>query len=132
MDRNKPASSPAPPAAKPEARSRLTNGRQTFLVPVDGRSVPARRWRDLFRQFMAETGGKNEALVRSLASLCLQRDLIDVRLAKGEPVDTQELIRVCGAISRLMSKLGLVADEPTEDATQEVISMLRANSEAPP
>lgn len=112
---NSPADSRVPAAAKKTARSRLTNGSQTFLERLDGRGVLARRWRDLYWDFLAQTGGKNETLVRTLTSLCVQRDAIDVRLARGEPVETADLIRVAGAISRLMTKLGLVADADADN-----------------
>ena len=129
---NSPTDSRVPAAAKPTARARLSNGKQTFLERLDGRSLTARRWRDLYRDFLTQTGGKNEALVRVLTSLCVQRDIIDVRLARGESVDTQDLIRVAGAISRLMTKLGLVEEEPPFDATEQLISAVRGNSEARP
>src|SRR5688572_20054933 len=114
---NKPADNRAPAAAKSTARSRLTNGSALFLERLDGRGRDACRWRDLYGHFLAQTCGKNEPLVRVLTSLCLQRDVIDVRLARGEPVDTADLVRVAGAISRIMSKLGIIADEPVEDGT---------------
>ena len=139
-EKTKAADSPAPSripaaryaAAKPEARARISNGRQMFLERLDGRSREARRWRDLFCGFMDQTQGRNETLVRALASLCLQRDLIEVRMARGEAVETGDLIRVCGAISRLMTKLDLVAGEPVEDGTPQAIANLRAQFEAAP
>lgn len=107
----KPADSKSLVERKPTACSRITNGNQLF-VGVDGRTRDARRWRDLFRQFMAETGNRNETLCRSLASMVIMREALDAALAKGEPVDPQDLIRVCGAISRLMTKLNLVEEPP--------------------
>lgn len=130
--KSKPATSAIPAAAKPTARSRLSNGRQMFLERLDGRSIAARRWRDLFCQFMAQTGGRNEIMVRTLASLCLQRDLIDMRLAKGEDVDAGELIKLSGEIRRVMGRLGIVEEPPIEDATEQARALLRQHFEARP
>ena len=116
-------------AVKPTARSRVTNGKQLFVADVDGRSRQARRWRDLYRDFHGQTGGRHEVLVRTLASLCLQREEIDSRLARGEPVDTSELVSVAGAISRLSSKIGIISDledESVEDGTAAAIAAARA------
>ncbi len=38
-------------------RSRVTNGKALFLERVDGRSLTARRYRDLYQAFMADLGG---------------------------------------------------------------------------
>jgi hypothetical protein len=125
----KPADSARLVAAKPTARARVSNGSQLFLDRVDGRSAAARRWRDLYRGFLTQTGGRNEVMVRTLASLCLQRDVIDARLARGELIDSSELVSVAGAISRLATKLGIVTDEPIEDGTADAIRALRAQRE---
>lgn len=125
--KTKPADSPSPAAAKPTARARVSNGKQTFLERVDGRSLAARRWRDLFRTFMAETGGRNEPMVRMLASLCLQRDLMDVRLAKGEDVEAGELVKLSGEIRRVMARLGIVEADEEIDGTDAAIAALRTH-----
>ncbi len=38
-------------------RSRVTNGKALFLERVDGRSLTARRYRDLYQAFIADLGG---------------------------------------------------------------------------
>lgn len=107
-------------------RSRLTNGSALHLSGVDGRSREARRWRDLYRQYMAETSGRHEQLCRTLASLVLQREVLDAALARGESVSIDDLLRLAGAISRTLARLGLVADtaEPV-DYTNEAIRLMR-------
>lgn len=110
-------------------RSAITNGTR---VGIDLRTAAGRRWRDLLADAMRQTGGRNESLCRQLATLTVRREQLDAEVAAGEPVDPQDLIRVCGAISRLMRLLGLVEEAPIEDATDEVISMLRASHEARP
>jgi len=92
-------------------RSAIANG----ALGVDQRTKTGRRWRDLFLHYMGETGGKREQECRSLSSLVLTRESLDAALARGEPVDPMDLVRVCGAISRALVRLGLVdADEPDE------------------
>src|SRR5680860_541548 len=106
-------------------RSAVTNGSR-LGIGIDGRTRQARRWRDVYTDLMARTGSRHEQLCRSLASLVLQREQLDADLARGETVDTDELIRVVGAISRLTTKIGIVADEPVPDATEEVVRHIRA------
>ena len=43
--------------AKPEARSRVSNGKDLFLDGVDGRSAIARRYRDILAQLTSDIGG---------------------------------------------------------------------------
>ena len=43
--------------AKPEARSRVSNGKDLFLDGVDGRSVIARRYRDILAQLTSDISG---------------------------------------------------------------------------
>ncbi|MGH6737073.1 MAG: hypothetical protein ACRECX_13505 [Methyloceanibacter sp.] len=105
-------------------RSRITNGSR-LGYGIDLRTRSGRRWRDLLRYYMAETGGRNETLVRTLATLVVTRERLDSAVARGEPVDVSSLIRVSGAISRLTSKLGLVVEAPPEDGTQAAIRALR-------
>ena len=105
------------------SRSRIANG----ALGIDLRTRTGRRWRDCYLELMAQTGGRHVQMVRSLASLIVQREKLDADLARGEPVDSDELLRLCGAISRLMARVGLVADdEPGEgpDVTAEVIARI--------
>lgn len=115
---------------KPTARSRVTNGKRLHAGGVDGRSRQARRWRDHFRSYLAQTGGRHPDLCRALASLLVQRELLDARLASGESVDPLELVRVVGAIGRVMAQAGIVADDDDArepyDATEEAIARLEA------
>jgi hypothetical protein len=52
------SASAAPARAKPEARSRVSNGKAVFLDSVDGRrSALARRYRDILAQLVSDIGG---------------------------------------------------------------------------
>src|SRR4051794_12312515 len=52
----KPADSRLPVAGKAQARSRLSNGRE-LLPDVDGRSLVARRYRDIMGAVASDQGG---------------------------------------------------------------------------
>ncbi len=111
-------------------RSRLGNG-SILPAGVDGRSSAARRWKEIFRDSMAQTGGVRDSLCRSLASLTVQREALDAALARGESVDTALLVKLSGEIRRTMTRLGL-DEEPAEDGTAQAIAALRASAEARP
>jgi hypothetical protein len=55
----KPTASPVPMAGKAQARSRLSNGRDV-LPDVDGRSVVARRYRDIIGAVVFDQGGAEQ------------------------------------------------------------------------
>ena len=107
-------------AMPPRSRSRLANGHLGF----DMRTKQGRRWRDLFIDAMRQTGGRNESLCKQLATLTMQRELMDATVARGEVVDAMDLVRVAGAISRLTRMLGIVDEHEPIDATQEVIKAI--------
>jgi hypothetical protein len=58
---NKPLSSRSPTLAKPTARSRLTNGKE-LLPGVDGRSLWARRFRDVLALHLSDLGGEGQSV----------------------------------------------------------------------
>lgn len=129
--RKQPADSAIPTAAKKQARARISNGSQLFFDRIDGRTRVARRYRDLYAAFLSQTGGRNDVMVRTLASMCLQREQMDSAIARGEEVDPLNLIRVCGAISRLMTKLCIVDDLPAEDGTAQAIATITGGEARP-
>src|SRR5205823_4912928 len=73
----KPTASRVPTAGKAQARSRLSNGRHV-LPDVDGRSVVARRYRDIVGAVVSDQGGAEhlsearlQLIRRSAQLLCL-------------------------------------------------------------
>jgi hypothetical protein len=115
--KNKPLTTPRSRRYKPEARSSITNGKRLFGSNIDGRSRTARRWRDIYHQHLEQTGGVGETLCRSLASLIVQREMLDATMVRGDYVDPLLLVRVTGAIARTLQRLGLVGGEP--EATRQ-------------
>lgn len=101
-----------PVRCKSKGRSALTNGKTLFVDRTDGRSREARRWRDLYRQFCDQAPGSNEQLCRSLATLIMQRELLDAAAARGDLIDPLHLVRITGAIHRTLAFLDDIQGEP--------------------
>lgn len=97
---------------KPTARSRKTNGKAAFLGKVDGRSVVARRQRDLERAYAAELGGDltiwQRVKVAQAAALTVRAEQLQAAIAGGDPeIDDEDLVRVANALRRELADLGL-------------------------
>jgi hypothetical protein len=103
---------PASSARKPEARSRVTNGKE-LLANIDGRSTEARRYRDLCFSFADDLGGASSlmeaqrALVRQAASLVVQSERLASAAIRGELVSDEQQTRVANALGRTLNRLGI-------------------------
>ncbi len=103
-------------AIAPRARSRRTNGKR-YITPVDGRLAPARRLRDIRHSLIARIGGEPTAhqimMIESASSVQVQLELMRVKQAKGEVVDSVILIKLANALRRHLRDLALSeADVP--------------------
>ena len=89
-------------------RSAMANG-STILSDVDGRSTEARRFRDLVINLAEDLGGlaglseHDAALVRHAATLMMQSEGMQRAAVRGEPVDTEALVRVTNALTRTLN-----------------------------
>ena len=76
---------------------------------VDGRSASARRFRDLYQGFCRDLGDDpseaDKALARSAAALAVNGELLQAKLAAGEAVDPDELVRNANGLARVMAAL---------------------------
>jgi hypothetical protein len=94
------------PTARLTSNDKVSNGR---LMPksVDMRSVAGRRFRHLVQGLEAElTGCASETaktLIRQIAAVQLQTELLQAKIVKGEPIDTDMMVRLSGEHRRLMS-----------------------------
>src|SRR5262245_53824663 len=77
--------------------------RRDRRVVVDGRTKAARRWRSLYTGYLAKAP-QQEQLCRQAATV-LQREQLDVKLARGEDVNVDLLVRLSGAIARTLERL---------------------------
>ena len=98
---------------KPEARSRITNGKTPFLPGVDGRSARARRFRDVYASLMVQLEAIGPVSVRQqevaadMASLRLELDEQRTRQAAGEPIDLAVFTTAMNSYQRSALRLGL-------------------------
>lgn len=104
---------------KPEARSRKTNGSTAFLGKVDGRSVIARRYRDLVTAYTEQLGGElttwQAVKVSQLAGLTVRAEQLQTQIATGDPdFDDDALVRVENALRRSAAELGLDRPQDTK------------------
>jgi hypothetical protein len=101
-----------PASSRPSAlRSRVTN-RPSLNQGVDQRTSSARRWRDLFEGYLEQANVCKEdlarvGLCRRAASLSVLSDGLDAKVARGENVDAELLVRQTGALGRVLASLGL-------------------------
>jgi hypothetical protein len=93
--------------------SRLAHRRDILPASIDGRSAPARRYRDLVRRIGADQGGLDaltEArlqLVRRFAGLCVVAEEAEARLANGGQLTIVEHSQLSSTLVRIASRIGL-------------------------
>lgn len=133
--------------AKPKARTRVTNGRE-LLPGVDGRSLWARRFRDVLALHLSDLGGDEacseaeKAIARRAACLIVELEQMEVRFATGDAPEGEETSgnmldryqRCANTLRRLLESLGLarrpkditqVAYEADEDLRQELLQIIK-------
>jgi len=113
------------------AKSRLTNGRSPFVLPVDGRSALARRYRDVLNAYVADLGGDDRiteaerTLCRRAASLVVMAEVAEAELARDGKTDTEEYVRIVNALGRVLGRIGIerrprdITPDPLEYARQK-------------
>ncbi len=105
---------------KPTARSRVTNGRNV-LPNVDGRSLVARRYRDIADAILIDQGGvdrcseSRQQLIRRFAAAAVLAEQMESRLANGEQIDIAEHATLSSTLVRLAAKIGI--DRVPRDVT---------------
>ena len=98
--------------AKPTACSRVTNGRD-ILPNVDGRSVIARRYRDISFAIFQDAGGiekcseARQQLIRRFAACSVIAEKMESELANGKPINIAEHSQLSSTLTRLASRIGI-------------------------
>src|ERR1035437_1122691 len=98
--------------AKPTACSRVTNGRD-ILPNVDGRSVIARRYRDISFAIFADAGGIDQCsearqqLIRRFAACSVIAESMEAELANGKPIDITQHSQLSSTLTRLATRIGI-------------------------
>lgn len=117
--------SPAVAKAKPQAQSRIGNGK-ALLDGVDGRSATMRRYREILAQLKADMGNDpSEAmmmLLRRATTLAVWCEGEETKLAKGEDISIGEFTSTVNALRRLLSDIGL--ERKAKDITPNLESYL--------
>jgi hypothetical protein len=101
------------------ARSRVTNG-VAILPGIDGRSVWARRLRDLVKLHLSDIGGRSVAseaefsIVRRASAITVELERLELRFAEAnlagqppDPVDFDLYLRGANSLRRLLEAVGL-------------------------
>jgi hypothetical protein len=93
-------------------RSALTNG---SLLPrgLDGRSAPARRYRDLVLQFTHDIADERGAplnpaelaLVKQAAAIAVRTEALQADIVRGEPVSDEDVVRLSNCALRIVTAL---------------------------
>src|SRR4029453_14047691 len=83
--------------ARPTARSRVSNGKDMLLEGVGGRSVLARRYRNILAQLVSDLGGDpSEAqsiIARRATTLAVWREQTEAKPRAGEVCNVTEFTR---------------------------------------
>jgi hypothetical protein len=122
----KPAVNRLPAARKAQARSRVSNGRDV-LPNVDGRSLVARRYRDIVSAVASDQGGTHlsEArlqLIRRFSAAAVLAELMEARLARGEQINIQEYSLLVSTMVRVAQRIGI--DRGPRDAAPSLAQYL--------
>lgn len=111
-------------------RSRVTNGK-ALLAGVDGRSLWARRFRDLLNLHIADLGGEDaiteaeRAILRRAAALMTELERLEAQFANTEGADADSLdlySRTAGNLRRLLEAVGL--QRRSRDVTPSLASYI--------
>ena len=107
-----PAHSAQLTARKPTARSRVSNGRD-LLANIDGRTMLARRYRDVVAAVASDQGGADQLsearmqLVRRFAAAACLAEAAEAKLVSGKTIDLQEHALLCSTLVRLAQRIGI-------------------------
>jgi hypothetical protein len=111
------------PAPRPlTVRSAVTND-PLMLRGVDGRSMVARRYRDVAIALADDLGGQEKLteptkiLVRQAAALTVQVEALQGKIVAGEDIDLEQLTRLSNVLGRTLQRLGLKKPGPKRGPT---------------
>ena len=120
---------------KPTARSRITNGAD-ILPAIDGRSIFARRYRDIAAAIVSDQGGLDRLsearlqLVRRFAAAACIAEELEARIARGEEMPDNIIEKhstLCSTLCRLSMRIGL--GRRAKDITPTLASYLDIDEE---
>ena len=107
----------------------MSNSRDVSLN-VDGRSVIARRYREIASAIMADQGGADrcsesrQQLIRRFAAAAVLAEQMEAQLARGEKIDIAKHALLCCTLVRLAHGIGL--DRVPRELTPTLADYLRS------
>lgn len=99
--------------AKVYGRSKLTNHKDLLPYIDNGGRSEARRFRDLVRAYLSDSGGQANCsevrigLLRRLAAATVLSEQLEARAIAGEPVNITEFCTLASTTVRIATRLGL-------------------------
>jgi hypothetical protein len=124
----------AVPGRKVYGRSRISNGRDV-LPNIDGRSIIARRYRDIASAIVVDQGGADQCsesrkqLIRRFAAAAVLAEQLESRLVKGEQIDITEHATLSSTLVRLAQRIGI--DRVPRDITPDPLAYAREREREP-
>jgi len=119
----------------PRARkSRITNGRD-LLPNIDGRSVIARRYKDIVSAILVDQGGEDRCsesrkqLIRRFAACSVLAEALEAKVVAGKEIDIDEHTRLSSTLVRLAQRIGI--DRVPRDVTPSLQDYLAARAAQP-
>jgi hypothetical protein len=108
----------APSVARPSKLKAAVTNDPLMLRGVDGRSMIARRYRDVAIALADDLGGQDKLsepsriLVRQAAALTVQVEGLQTKIVSGEDVNLEQLTRLSNVLGRTLQRLGLKRAKP--------------------
>jgi hypothetical protein len=118
--------------AKPEARSRVTN-HADLLPGIDGRSVVARRYRDIAVAMISDQGGLDRCseariqLIRRFAAASVLAEAMEARMANGEQIEVAAHAHLASTCVRIAQRIGV--DRHSRNVTPSLRDYLDGGAE---
>ncbi len=124
----------------PSTRSAVSNGSRLHLADVDGRSLEARRFRDVLSEIMSDLGGSDRLsegqrqLARRAAMLSVRGELMEAEAVKTGKIDLPAYGTLTDQLGRCLNRIGLrrVARDIGPQSIAEYAEMKRRQREAAP
>jgi hypothetical protein len=93
------------------------------LRGVNGNSLGARRLRELAAQLADDLGGVDrlsepvKIQIRQAAALTVEAEQMQARIARGEAINHEDMVRIANSLSRMLQRLGLKRPAPPKAKT---------------
>ena len=110
--------------------------RRRYITPgipmpreVDGRTLPARRFRELVKAYAAEIGGElsvvDRELVRTAAAIGVRSEVLQAKIIAGEAISGDEAIRLASESRRILESIRSRSPKNKPDAPTELDRYLK-------